>query len=61
MTIGTTAARTGSGADDFPRSWPLDDDTARRVLRLVESLEDLDDVADVWANFDVSDEVLESV
>ena len=28
MTIGTTAARTGSGDDDFPRSWPLDDDTA---------------------------------
>jgi transcriptional/translational regulatory protein YebC/TACO1 len=31
------------------------------VLRLVEALEDLDDVQNVWANFDVSDEVLESV
>ncbi len=40
---------------------PLDDDTARRVLRLVEALEDLDDVQNVWANFDVSDEVLASV
>ncbi len=40
---------------------PLDDDTARRVLRLVDALEDSDDVQNVWANFDVSDEVLESV
>jgi transcriptional/translational regulatory protein YebC/TACO1 len=28
------------------------------VFRLVEALEDLDDVQDVYANFDVSDEVL---
>ncbi|HWB68054.1 MAG TPA: YebC/PmpR family DNA-binding transcriptional regulator [Mycobacteriales bacterium] len=42
-------------------SVPLDDDTGRRVLRLVEALEDSDDVQNVWANFDVSDEVLESV
>ena len=37
---------------------PLDPDGARRVFRLVEALEDLDDVQDVYANFDVSDEVL---
>jgi YebC/PmpR family DNA-binding regulatory protein len=42
-------------------SVPLDDDTGRKVLRLVDALEDLDDVQNVWANFDVSDEVLESV
>jgi YebC/PmpR family DNA-binding regulatory protein len=42
-------------------SVPLDDDTGRRVLRLVEALEDCDDVSNVWANFDVSDEVLASV
>ena len=29
------------------------------LLRLVEALEDCDDVQNVWANFDVSDEVLE--
>jgi len=40
---------------------PLDDETGRKVLRLVEALEDSDDVQNVWANFDVSDEVLESV
>jgi YebC/PmpR family DNA-binding regulatory protein len=42
-------------------SVPLEDDVARKVLKLVEALEDLDDVQNVWANFDISDEVLESV
>ena len=42
-------------------SVPLEDDVAVKVLRLVEALDDLDDVQNVWANFDVSDEVLESV
>ena len=40
---------------------PLDEDAARRVFRLIEALEDLDDVQDVYANFDVSDEVLAAV
>ncbi|HVM26810.1 MAG TPA: YebC/PmpR family DNA-binding transcriptional regulator [Mycobacteriales bacterium] len=42
-------------------SVPLEEEDARRVLRLVEALEDLDDVQNVWANFDISDEILESV
>ena len=42
-------------------SVPLDDEVAKRVLRLVDLLDDLDDVQNVWANFDVSDEVLASV
>ncbi|MGN6473661.1 MAG: YebC/PmpR family DNA-binding transcriptional regulator [Mycobacteriales bacterium] len=42
-------------------SVPLDDDNGRKVLKLVDALEDLDDVQNVWANFDVSDDVLESV
>jgi len=42
-------------------SVPLDDDVAKKVLKLVDLLDDLDDVQNVWANFDVSDEVLESV
>jgi YebC/PmpR family DNA-binding regulatory protein len=41
-------------------SVPLDDETGRKVLRMVDALEDSDDVQNVWANFDVSDEVLES-
>jgi YebC/PmpR family DNA-binding regulatory protein len=40
---------------------PLEEDAARKVLRLVDALEDLDDVQDVYANFDVSDEVMELV
>jgi YebC/PmpR family DNA-binding regulatory protein len=39
-------------------SVPLDDETGRKVLRLVDALEDSDDVQNVWANFDVSDDVL---
>ena len=40
---------------------PLDEDGARKVFRLVDALEDCDDVQNVYANFDVSDEVMESV
>ena len=39
----------------------LDEDGARKVLRLVDALEDSDDVQNVYANFDVSDEILEAV
>jgi YebC/PmpR family DNA-binding regulatory protein len=39
----------------------LDEDGARKVLRLVDALEDLDDVQNVYANFDVSDDILEAV
>jgi YebC/PmpR family DNA-binding regulatory protein len=38
-----------------------DESTAREVLRLVEGLEDADDVQDVYANFDIPERVLESV
>jgi YebC/PmpR family DNA-binding regulatory protein len=38
-----------------------DESSARQVLRLIEALEDCDDVQNVYANFDISDEVLESV
>jgi YebC/PmpR family DNA-binding regulatory protein len=38
-----------------------DEATARRVLRLVEGLEETDDVQDVYANFDIPEDVLETV
>jgi YebC/PmpR family DNA-binding regulatory protein len=38
---------------------PLDEDHARRVFRLIEALEDSDDVQDVYANYSVPDEVME--
>jgi YebC/PmpR family DNA-binding regulatory protein len=40
---------------------PLDEGGARKVFRLIEALEDSDDVQNVWANYDVSDEIMESV
>ncbi|MCL1595050.1 MAG: YebC/PmpR family DNA-binding transcriptional regulator [Actinomycetia bacterium] len=39
-------------------SVPVDEATAPKVLRLVDALEDLDDVQAVFANFDIPDEVL---
>jgi len=39
----------------------LEADGARRLLRLVDALEDQDDVQDVYANFDIPDAVLEAV
>jgi YebC/PmpR family DNA-binding regulatory protein len=42
-------------------SVPLDEEGARRIFRLVEALEDLDDVQNVYANFDVTDEVMARV
>jgi YebC/PmpR family DNA-binding regulatory protein len=39
----------------------LGQDGAGKVFRLVEALEDLDDVQNVYANFDVSDDVLASL
>ncbi|MFG3436887.1 YebC/PmpR family DNA-binding transcriptional regulator [Nonomuraea sp. NPDC047897] len=39
----------------------LDEEGARKVFRLVEALEDSDDVQNVYANFDVSDEIMEKL
>ena len=38
-----------------------DESTAKQVVRLVEGLEDNDDVQDVYANFDIPETVLEAV
>ncbi len=42
-------------------SVPLDGAAASKVLRLVDALEDLDDVQSVYANFDIPDEVFASL
>jgi transcriptional/translational regulatory protein YebC/TACO1 len=39
----------------------LDADKARQVLRLMDALEDQDDVQNVYANFDIPDAVMEEV
>ncbi len=38
---------------------PLDEEQAKRVFRLIEAIEDSDDVQDVYANYAVSDEIME--
>jgi YebC/PmpR family DNA-binding regulatory protein len=40
---------------------PLDEEHARRVFRLLDVLEDSDDVQNVYANYSVSDEIMEKV
>ncbi|MHA6782447.1 YebC/PmpR family DNA-binding transcriptional regulator [Pseudonocardia saturnea] len=42
-------------------SIPLDAEGARKVFRLIEALEDSDEVQNVYANFDVSDDVMAEV
>ncbi len=39
----------------------LDEEAARKVFKLIDVLDDCDDVQNVYANFDVSDEVLAAV
>ncbi|WP_297528039.1 YebC/PmpR family DNA-binding transcriptional regulator [Thiohalobacter sp.] len=40
---------------------PVDAETAEKVMRLIEMLEDLDDVQEVYTNADIPDEVLEAM
>ena len=40
---------------------PLDAEAARKVFKLIDALEDSDEVQNVYSNFDVSDQVLEEV
>jgi YebC/PmpR family DNA-binding regulatory protein len=40
---------------------PIDEEQARRVFRVIDALEDSDDVQDVYANYSVPDEVMEKL
>jgi YebC/PmpR family DNA-binding regulatory protein len=40
---------------------PLDEEGARKVFKLIDALEDSDDVQNVYANFEVSDDVMAAV
>ena len=40
---------------------PLEEEGARKIFKLIDALEDSDDVQNVFANFDVSDDVMEKV
>jgi YebC/PmpR family DNA-binding regulatory protein len=39
----------------------LEEEGARKIFRLIDALEDSDDVQNVYANFDVSDEIMEKL
>jgi YebC/PmpR family DNA-binding regulatory protein len=64
LAVRTALQDAGIDYDSADSNWlpsvtvPLDEDSAKKVFRLLEALEDSDDVQDVYANFDVSDEVL---
>jgi YebC/PmpR family DNA-binding regulatory protein len=40
---------------------PMDEEGATQLFRMLEALEDSDDVQNVYANFDVSDEIMDAV
>jgi YebC/PmpR family DNA-binding regulatory protein len=40
---------------------PLEEDGARKVFKLIDVLDDCDDVQNVYANFDISDEVMAKI
>jgi YebC/PmpR family DNA-binding regulatory protein len=67
LAVRTAVQRAGLDYESAETSWvpsvtvPLDENGARKIFRLIEALEDSDDVQDVFANFEVSDEVIEAV
>ena len=40
---------------------PLDVDGAKKIFKLIEALEDSDDVQNVYANFDVTDDIMAQI
>jgi transcriptional/translational regulatory protein YebC/TACO1 len=38
---------------------PIDEDTGQKLLRMIDALEESDDVQQVYANFEIADDVLE--
>jgi transcriptional/translational regulatory protein YebC/TACO1 len=38
---------------------PIDEEAGQKLLRMIDALEECDDVQDVYANFEIADEVLE--
>jgi YebC/PmpR family DNA-binding regulatory protein len=67
IAVRTAVQEAGLDYESAESSWvpsvtvPLNEDGARRIFRLVEALEDSDDVQDVYANYEVSDEIMEAV
>ena len=39
----------------------LDAETAEKTLKLIDALDELDDVQNIYANFDIADDILETL
>lgn len=64
--VSTALEKAGIQADDSNLAWipntlvPVTDaDTAKKVLRLIEMVDDLEDVQNVYPNYDISDELMD--
>lgn len=44
-----------------PKNTVNADDVAEKLLKLIDKLDDIDDVQKIWANFEISDEVMEKL
>jgi YebC/PmpR family DNA-binding regulatory protein len=55
--VATTEAKLGQIPQNYIK---LDDNKSKSMLRLLEMLDDHDDVQNVWSNFDISDKELEA-
>jgi YebC/PmpR family DNA-binding regulatory protein len=67
LAVRTAVQEAGLDYDSAEAQWvpsmevTVDADGAAKVMRLVEALEDLDDVQNVYGNFDIPDDVLEAL
>ena len=67
VAVRTAVQNAGFDYDSAESSWvpsvtvELDEDGAKQIFRLIEALEDSDDVQNVYANFDVSDDIMATV
>jgi YebC/PmpR family DNA-binding regulatory protein len=67
VAVRTAVQDAGLDYDSAESSWvpsvtvELDEDGAKQIFRLIEALEDSDDVQNVFSNFDVSDEIMAAV
>ena len=65
--VRTACTEAGFTVDSADIAWvpslqvPLEEEPARKVLRLIDALEDLDDVQNVYSNADIGDDVLAAV
>ena len=55
--VATSEAKLGQVPQNYIK---LDDNKSKSMMRLMEMLDDHDDVQNVWSNFDIPEELMES-